>query len=587
MLGARTKQVVSYGKRNKRIVNVSDEMAYRTAKQEDPFRVVQPLTQSSNSQENDVAPRAPAPPKKVCVVVLPKRKRAPFVVSPSSVKNRMHPLKTVIKRDSGIGTGTSSRRPLGLISNNVPVTPVASVVSRKQAKPRISHTPQSSVKPISPFVNLDIIVTDDRGQRVSEEKRVFRTDMQINPLVSEPNTRVHGIFAPGKSDVINLCDSDEEVVLRPARAARKRVARQVVVSDDSDDDSISVLSSSKAASRLLSKGKDRPKPILIASSDSDGEVNTTKESRASNAIRVPRTRVPDPKPIRDPSGYRPLAMKIPPTPPVVMRSRQLTPIKRNNFSRPPLALSPTTPSSLDLSIDFEGLSLSPSLLDQPVEPQPRFILPLLQECGQTRPHEFSAFIETFPFDPIVHAAGGSGEVRFQKIGEASYSEVFGIGDVVLKVIPLRLEDAFNPFADLEKEGPAPSEAKDVLKEIIVTQTMGEICEGFVRLLRSYVVRGRYPSLLLDLWDKYAETKGSESVRPGPYPLLYAPVASSAHRRRLLQFITSLCDYSAAQWRARLGSFHFREHHEDGMETGLQHILAGHEGTGTGGRVGSV
>jgi len=54
---------------------------------------------------------------------------------------------------------------------------------------------------------------------------------------------------------------------------------------------------------------------------------------------------------------------------------------------------------------------------------------------------------------------------------------------------------------------------DILKEIVVTRALGEMCNGFVNLLKTYVVRGKYPSLLLDLWDEYNQTKGSESVRP--------------------------------------------------------------------------
>ena len=38
--------------------------------------------------------------------------------------------------------------------------------------------------------------------------------------------------------------------------------------------------------------------------------------------------------------------------------------------------------------------------------------------------------------------------------------------------------------------------------------------GFVKLLKNYVVRGRYPEVLLQLWDEYNERKGSESIRPG-------------------------------------------------------------------------
>jgi serine/threonine-protein kinase haspin len=150
--------------------------------------------------------------------------------------------------------------------------------------------------------------------------------------------------------------------------------------------------------------------------------------------------------------------------------------------------------------------------------QPTHLIPLLDECGQDAPVEFSAFIEAFPVHPIVWSSY-SGQAAFQKIGEASYSEVFGIGDVVLKIIPIRNEECPDR---IDVETPAPSDAKDVLQEIIVTRALGEMCNGFVNLLKTYVVRGRYPSLLLDLWDEYNQTKGSESVRPGAAPHVSTP-----------------------------------------------------------------
>jgi len=115
--------------------------------------------------------------------------------------------------------------------------------------------------------------------------------------------------------------------------------------------------------------------------------------------------------------------------------------------------------------------------------------------------------------PIVRSSY-PGRAEFQKIGEASYSEVFGIGDVVLKIIPIHNEECLD---EIDAETPAPSDAKDILKEIVVTRALGEMCNGFVNLLKTYVVRGKYPSLLLDLWDEYDQTKGSESVRPGAIP----------------------------------------------------------------------
>jgi serine/threonine-protein kinase haspin len=218
------------------------------------------------------------------------------------------------------------------------------------------------------------------------------------------------------------------------------------------------------------------------------------------------------------------APAYPLVPSPILKTRQLTPIRGGRNKRlfdPPSPPSPTTPTDFDLSISaFSDLYIeSPSQTQDTYRSEfevPRYLEPLLEECHQETcgPHNFSAFIESFPFDPISRG-NEDVEVRFRKVGEASYSEVFGIGDVVLKVIPIRDESkAGQIFAPDEEDGPAPSDAKDVRKEIIVTRVMGEVYDGFVKLLKAYVVRGRYPEVLLQLWDEYNEKKGSESVRPG-------------------------------------------------------------------------
>jgi serine/threonine-protein kinase haspin len=171
-----------------------------------------------------------------------------------------------------------------------------------------------------------------------------------------------------------------------------------------------------------------------------------------------------------------------------------------------------------LSIDLSELNLDhDSFTDHET---PEYLKPLLEECHQLEcgPHNFSGFIESFPYDLILQSARDSGafDMSFKKIGEASYSEVFGIGDVVLKIIPLCDESQTNVE---EVDGPAPTNAKDVRKEIIVTRAMCEVYSGFVKLMKTYVVRGRYPEVLLRLWDEYNERKGSESVRPGEKALL--------------------------------------------------------------------
>ncbi|WVQ96300.1 hypothetical protein IAU59_003404 [Kwoniella sp. CBS 9459] len=110
-----------------------------------------------------------------------------------------------------------------------------------------------------------------------------------------------------------------------------------------------------------------------------------------------------------------------------------------------------------------------------------------------------------------------------KVGEASYSEVFGLTnqstgriEYVLKVIPLLLQ---NP-ADAPLDVPLPdcSRPEDVSREIEVTKRMSQVPGGgFVGYIGSYVVEGGYPSTLLKTWDEYKATLGSASVRPSILP----------------------------------------------------------------------
>ncbi|KAF8507850.1 hypothetical protein BU17DRAFT_57126 [Hysterangium stoloniferum] len=144
------------------------------------------------------------------------------------------------------------------------------------------------------------------------------------------------------------------------------------------------------------------------------------------------------------------------------------------------------------------------------------LISLLRECGQTSPYSFNAFVETFPSDNI-HESHALEPLTFRKIGEASFSEVFAIGNIVLKVIPLRDESASTRPFDGDVDLPQESESKDVLQEMIVTRTLGQACRGFVKLLKTYIVVGEYPSLLLSLWDEFNDKKLSENIRPDVFP----------------------------------------------------------------------
>jgi len=80
----------------------------------------------------------------------------------------------------------------------------------------------------------------------------------------------------------------------------------------------------------------------------------------------------------------------------------------------------------------------------------------------------------------MHGSKGN-RLHYRKIGDASYSEVFGIGKVAMKVMPLKSE--VTPFTvDEDIEKPFESTPEDVLKEVMITKAMGGVCSGFIKLL---------------------------------------------------------------------------------------------------------
>jgi serine/threonine-protein kinase haspin len=104
---------------------------------------------------------------------------------------------------------------------------------------------------------------------------------------------------------------------------------------------------------------------------------------------------------------------------------------------------------------------------------------LLAEADQSAPLDFTAFINSFPRNKM-HGSKGN-HLDYRKIGDASYSEVFGIGEVALKIMPLKSE--VKPFTvDEDIEKPFESTLEDVLKEVTITKAMGDICNGFIKLL---------------------------------------------------------------------------------------------------------
>ncbi|KIY69735.1 hypothetical protein CYLTODRAFT_215242 [Cylindrobasidium torrendii FP15055 ss-10] len=537
MLAYRTKQVNCYGKQNRRVVNNSTDKDGVFSPLLDLPKPV-PMTSPVKAKMKPREPILHKPSPKA-----PVRKR---IITKSIKPNTTLPNDIVIE---SLPTKPPLCTPLVTFNPNLPDLKITPPKPRKKPSPS-SRRRQSGglTKSFVPFVEVDISVLDDEGNTLTKEKRRISQGRQTLPTGNE--------------------DEDEEDVQPKPRKPRHIVRRKVPESDASD---------SELETRKAPRKPTRKPPVRCISSSSDSEddappppikkptrrIAPTNQKAAisdelsARAATPPSKRAPPIRTKRKPAGVRagsPVGpepaeqLSLPPAPStptfdtptdisyayladanVPSRPRQLTPVRlgaRRMFPCPP---SPSSCGSSDLE-EFESQMERLALDDdeQTNRPDyPEYLRPLLEECDQDEIgiHEFSSFISAFPYDPVLLSSGtSSSKLRFRKVGEASFSEVFGIGDVVLKIIPIRNEslDNFDSSAlsaqEDDPDKPAPSDARDVLKEVIVTRAMGDVHKIFVKMLKAYVVKGRYPQDLLELWDDYNSEKGSENIRPDAFGL---------------------------------------------------------------------
>ena len=507
MLSTRTKQVFTYGRRNKRIINDRDDLFdVPDSKNSSAPNGSKRLDYQIVALATPLARREQGAGKRLDIMVSPSSTGSPPLSSHNLPKRRREnyqALSSIKPRHSP----SSSRQPL--TSHSVNISQRSSPSGRKKMT-KLSRS-RAALLPQSPDVDMDIFVIDETGRRVSQERRVSKTNVKVNQrTILHPGPAMH--TATGAIVISDSDDSDG------SSKFKRRVKRWPKVLSSSEEE---VESPIRPASSLTSPS---PNTTGVNPAETPVAKDLSEPPISRHSSRLTGARIPKANFRVEIISRRPPALlrgqhqgvtlyDSPPQPPPA-KHRQLTPIRRKGPTFPRLPPSPSTITDLDISLDLADLTLSSIPTEDHALPnQPPHLIPLLDECGQDAPVEFSAFIEAFPVHPIVRPSC-SGRAAFQKIGEASYSEVFGIGDVVLKIIPIHNEEGPD---ETDAETPAPSDARDVLKEIIVTRALGEMCDGFVSLLKTYVVRGKYPSLLLDLWDEYNQTKGSESVRPGASP----------------------------------------------------------------------
>ncbi|WRT68046.1 uncharacterized protein IL334_005021 [Kwoniella shivajii] len=221
---------------------------------------------------------------------------------------------------------------------------------------------------------------------------------------------------------------------------------------------------------------------------------------------------------------------------VIPRSPSHSPIKKNSRRVPEIIIPLRTTARKPLGsltkrfseisiVDSPAPALAPKSKSAQLQrpsipkrtiPDPQIAIDELSKtCSFPTVHHFSSFLSQGDLPEY-------GEIR--KVGEASYSEVFGLTSstnsdeikYVLKVIPLLSLTPSEKIVD--KPMPDSSKPEDVKKEIEVTKRMGQVPGGgFVEFIAAYMVQGEYPEALLDKWDLFKGTEGSASVRPSALP----------------------------------------------------------------------
>ncbi|PWN36843.1 uncharacterized protein FA14DRAFT_159171 [Meira miltonrushii] len=139
---------------------------------------------------------------------------------------------------------------------------------------------------------------------------------------------------------------------------------------------------------------------------------------------------------------------------------------------------------------------------------------LLSVCNQKAPQRFDDCL-----DEMEKQGNGS---KWKKIGEATYSEVFGLANsgMVLKVIPLAYKgdqieqsDLETSIAESESNIPEQSQLADLQREIEMTRGVSDANEAFVKIHRASIVRGTYSDRLLRAWDQRVKQKSDQNARP--------------------------------------------------------------------------
>lgn len=134
------------------------------------------------------------------------------------------------------------------------------------------------------------------------------------------------------------------------------------------------------------------------------------------------------------------------------------------------------------------------------EKTPAWLVQLLASCTLDHVIDFQDFVTKPP-----RAVARTGLMDWVKVGEASYSEVFRVGDTVVKIMPLADPSTRGDEIQAKSNWPMLSNVESVEREIKINASVDKI-DGFVGFKGAYVVRGSFPENLLVQWDLFHEER---------------------------------------------------------------------------------
>lgn len=442
--------------------------------------------------------------QRVVAVPADENEGTPQRLPHSEPTSNLHPV--LLPKNTGASPKIKLKKHVVRLSNSPTTSPWTSFhrIHRKQDKGSHKETPSPRRTPFADVMNSPLM----------KKKSSYYSRPAKPPIVSQP----------ARQEVNAISISDDEAgqhIRRPILSINAK--RRVVESPSTTGES----SNGGSWSKNAVEGSPE-KPIVISSGESSVEMisrpifQQTKYTYGKPTKRplkavvdVPRIHtlptlapaLPLPAPIT-PLPIRnehPIFQPVPPPPKDLTKFVNATPLGRRTINvsprrtrlssrtiAKPINKSPLRKSLLPAAKKNppKVIVTLPPLTKPPPTPAPaakssfqQLLAPILTECGQAEVMEFDFFLGIFTAEDFFTP---NSLPRFHsKVGEATYSEVFGCGDFVLKIIPLRdpTREASELVGDDCDDWPTESEADDVCREISTTRALGDLAPGFVKMIK--------------------------------------------------------------------------------------------------------